>query len=79
MLYPEVPRRSSDIYILSKKLERLDLLAYEYYQDPRYWWIIAKANAVPGGTLIIPPNTRIRIPFPLNEFQIETLLSNKQF
>jgi hypothetical protein len=27
-----------------KGLDRIDLLAQRYYQDPTYWWVIAKAN-----------------------------------
>ena len=79
ILYPSLPRRSSDIYIISKQLQRLDLLAARYYDDSRYWWILKKANNLPGGTLHIPPGTRIRIPFPLTDFEIEQLIAEKQF
>ena len=42
--YPEIPVDISDIYIITKIGERLDLLANQYYQDPDLWWIITKAN-----------------------------------
>lgn len=43
-------------------LGRLDILAYLYYEDPRLWWVIARANRIKnpltdmevGQTLIIP-------------------------
>jgi len=40
---------------------RLDLVAYEYYGNPGWWWVIADANDIidifsikPGATLKIP-------------------------
>ena len=44
-----------------KELVRLDVLAGQYYQDARYYWIIAAASDI-GWSLQIPPNTRIVIP-----------------
>ena len=60
--YPEFSRKESDIYIISRKLERLDLLAERYYDDSRYWWVIARANNLGKGTLTIPAGRQIRIP-----------------
>ena len=60
--YPEFERKEDDIYIITRKLERLDLLADRYYEDSRYWWIIARANNIGKGTLTIPPGKQIRIP-----------------
>lgn len=79
ILYPRIPVKATDIYILSKKLDRLDNIAYEYYGDQRYWWIIKVANNLPGGTLQIPAGSRIRIPYPLNVTQIDELIKEKQF
>lgn len=79
MLYPKIPLKTSDIYILSKKLERMDLLANEYYGDPRYWWVIRKANKLPGGTLQIPAGKRIRIPYPLDATELQVLMAEMQF
>ena len=42
--YPEIPISENDIYILSKSTDRLDLLAKDYYNDVRLWWVISKAN-----------------------------------
>lgn len=77
--YPRIELRSTDIYIISKKTDRLDLLAYQYYGDVRYWVIIAKCNRLHSPSLRIPPNLRIRIPFPLNSGDIQTYFNEAQF
>ena len=60
--YPKFERKETDIYIITKKLERLDLLANHYYSDPRYWWVIARANNLGKGTLTVQPGLQLRIP-----------------
>jgi hypothetical protein len=77
--YPRFELKSSDIYIISKRSDRLDLLAYQYYGDVRYWVIIAKANKLHNATLKIPVGTRLRIPFPLNNGDTQVLFSDAQF
>jgi len=62
-IYPVIPiAPADDIYIRTTTPERLDKLALQFYQDASLWWIIATANNIGKGTLIIPSNTRIRIP-----------------
>jgi len=62
-IYPTMPiNPSQDIYIRTTTIERLDKLAYTFYGDASLWWIIATANSLGKGTLIIPSNTRVRIP-----------------
>lgn len=51
-----------DVYIFSRTGDRLDLLAHEFYQDVRLWWIIAEANNLGKGSFNIPPGLQIRIP-----------------
>tara|TARA_R110001592_G_scaffold26720_7_gene99730 strand:+ start:7643 stop:7942 length:300 start_codon:yes stop_codon:yes gene_type:complete len=64
--YPKFPKQSTDLYIISRELDRLDLLANEFYKDPRYWWVLAEANPTLGkGTFDIPAGLQIRVPFPL--------------
>ena len=62
ILYPTIPKSSSDIYIMARKGDRLDLLANSYYDDPTLWWVIAQANHLGKGTLSISEPQRIRIP-----------------
>jgi nucleoid-associated protein YgaU len=63
--YPEFPKKSTDLYIISREGDRLDNLAYEFYEDPRYWWILAEANKLGHGTLNVPPGLQLRIPLPI--------------
>jgi nucleoid-associated protein YgaU len=64
--YPKFPKKATDLYIISRELDRLDQLSNEFYKDPRYWWIIAEANPILGkGTLLVPPGIQLRIPYPL--------------
>lgn len=60
--YPVINKKSTDIYIVGSQHDRLDNLAYKYYEDARLWWIIARANNLGKGTLIVPIGTQIRIP-----------------
>lgn len=76
--YPTFPRKTTDTYIIAKRSDRLDLLAFQYYNDPRLYWIIQKTNALPMGSFMIPPGTRIRIPN-LTTDEINTALNEKQY
>jgi len=58
----EIPKSYDDRYIFSKEGDRLDLLAYEFYQDSRLWFLLACANNLGKGTLAIPPGLQLRIP-----------------
>ncbi len=60
--YPKFERKETDIYIITRELDRLDLLANQYYGDPRFWFVIARANNLGKGTLIVPPGLQLRIP-----------------
>jgi hypothetical protein len=52
----------SFILIRTTSTERLDKLAQRFYGDPTAWPIIAEANGIGKGTIVIPPNTRLQIP-----------------
>ena len=69
--YPKFPRKSTDLYIFSREGDRLDNLSNEFYEDPRYWWVIAEANGLAHGTLNIPAGQQIRIPMPIEELTTE--------
>jgi len=62
--YPEIPLSENDVYIVSKSTDRLDLLAKDYYNDIRLWWVISKANPnkVKRDSFFINPGQQIRIP-----------------
>jgi len=62
-ILPEIIPLESDVYVILPNAIRLDQLAYQYYGDPTYWWIIAHANHIKGSLyadegqkLFIPQN-----------------------
>ncbi len=65
--YPTLQKNPSDLYIISRDQDRLDLLSNEFYKDPRYWWVLAKANNLGKGTLDVPPGIQLRIPYPISD------------
>ena len=71
----QIPKRKSDYYINYKQGRmRMDILSYEYYNDPNYGWLIMQANPEYGSLEYkIPNNAIIRIPYPL-----ETVITQYQ-
>jgi len=66
-MYPNIPLSESDIYVITTVGDRLDSLAYSYYNDTGMWWIIAAANNnVTQGKLFPIPGTQLRIPTDLS-------------
>jgi len=72
--YPFIPYRDTDVYLIGRARQRLDNLAYDYYGDPQLWWIIAESNNIGKGTLSVPVNKRIRIPYPIDSSLVEELI-----
>ena len=61
--YPEIPLSENDVYAITTRGDRLDLLANQFYNDTTLYWIIATANpTIPQDSLSIPEGTQIRIP-----------------
>ena len=67
--YPKIPLDENDIYVETEFGDRLDLLAYQFYQDTSLYWIIASANPnkVDFGSLNISPGVQLRIPTNIND------------
>ena len=61
-IYPDVPANNTDYYVITTIEDRLDLMAYQFYQDASLWWIIASANALPGDSVYPPLGVQLRIP-----------------
>ena len=61
-IYPEIPLRDGDIYVASETGDRLDTLAYQYYEDASLWWIIAAANNIHNAPFGLTDGTILRIP-----------------
>lgn len=61
-IYPIIKASDTDLYIISEKGDRLDLLANKYYGDQTMWWIIATANNINDATFYVEPGIQLRIP-----------------
>lgn len=61
-LYPDIPLSANDSYVIAVLGDRLDLLAFDFYGDTSFWWVIASANALSGDSLYIQPGMQVRIP-----------------
>jgi len=66
---PSYKIQETDLYIFSREGDRLDLLANSFYSDPQLWWIIADANNLGKGSLMVPPGLQLRIPNPINDLR----------
>lgn len=61
--YPNIPLSVDDIYVVTTIGDRLDYLAYSYYNDSTLWWIISMANNnITKGSMFPIPGTQLRIP-----------------
>jgi len=65
-ILPNTTDNVNDIYIVTKRGDRLDLLAYNYYNDKTKWYIIAIANNLGNGSMILEPGLNITIPYNTN-------------
>lgn len=61
-IYPQIPLRNDDIYVATETGDRLDTLAYQYYNNSSYWWIIASANNIHNAPFGLKDGTILRIP-----------------
>tara|TARA_Y100000361_G_C11052710_1_gene286146 strand:- start:256 stop:561 length:306 start_codon:yes stop_codon:yes gene_type:complete len=66
--YPTIPVDITDVYIISRYGDRLDQMAYDFYQDSNLWWIISRANPgkISRDSFYITPGHQIRIPQDIN-------------
>jgi len=61
--YPDIPYAESDIFVVTVKGDRLDLLASQFYGDPNLWWVISISNKdLPQNSLTLPIGSQLRIP-----------------
>ena len=64
MLFPEIEKDIEDIYIRTLASDRMDSIAFSYYDDVTLWWVIAQANNIGKGTMQVEPGTILQIPNP---------------
>ena len=61
-IYPNIPLRDDDVYVMTETGDRLDTLAFQYYEYPSLWCIIASANNIHDAPLGFQDGTILRIP-----------------
>jgi len=61
-IYPNIPLRDDDTYIVTQTGDRLDTISYKYYGTSSYWWIVASANNIHDATFGLEDGTILRIP-----------------
>jgi phage tail protein X len=76
--YPVIPKSGTDRYIFSIPGDRLDNLAFTYYGNTSYWFILALANDLSTGTLVVPEKTQLRIPDKIILNSLPGLMQNSQ-
>ncbi len=65
-IYPNIPLKDNDIYVVTQTGDRLDTLANQFYSNSSYWWIIATANNIHDASLSVDDGTILRIPLDYN-------------
>jgi len=75
-IFPNIPVNENDQFIITTTADRLDKLADIFYDDQNLWWVIAASNGLGKGTLIVPANTKLRIPVK-QDFSQQITLINK--
>jgi phage tail protein X len=70
-IYPNIPMSDRDLYVATETGDRLDTLAYQFYNNASLWWIIASANNIHNAVFGLADGTIIRIPM-----NIENIISN---
>jgi hypothetical protein len=66
--FPPIPPTESDVYVITTEGDRLDLLAFTYYDDASLWWVISGINnGITFGSMFPEPGTQLRIPININE------------
>jgi hypothetical protein len=66
-IYPNIPKKDSDIHIVTQEGDRLDTLANQFYSDSSLWWIIATANNIHDASFAVAPGTTLRVPVDYNQ------------
>lgn len=58
----DIQSETNDLYIQITNITRLDRLAYDYYNDPKLWWVIAQVNNIKNPLTDLEIGMLIRIP-----------------
>jgi len=61
-IYPNIPLKDNDIYIVTQTGDRLDTLANQFYGNSSLHWIILAANNIHDAPFAFEDGTILRIP-----------------
>ncbi len=66
--YPSIPLNNDDIQIITDSGDRLDNLAFQFYNDTSYWiWIVlANPDKLKRDSYYVPAGVHLRIPSDIN-------------
>jgi hypothetical protein len=66
--YPDIPLSEDDVFIYTMRGDRLDNLAYQFYNDSTLWWVLSIANPdLPNDSLYPTLGYQLRIPSNINQ------------
>ena len=68
--------QDSFVTVTIENENRLDIISYQYYETPRFWWVIALANNIID-PFDIPIGTTLRIPIIVSLYNEGGVLSEK--
>ena len=77
--YPPSVNQGDDYYIIVGEGDRLDNIAFDFYGDPKLWWVIASENNLPGDSLYIPGpdcGKQLKIPATAEGVQARYIVEN---
>ena len=79
VFYPPSVNQEGDYYIIAGEGDRLDNIAFDFYGDPKLWWVIASENNLPGDSLYIPGpdcGKQLKIPATAEGVQARYIVEN---
>lgn len=65
---PNLDPQPNDIFYTVTRMDRIDLIAYRFYNSSEAWWIIALANDLRLLPNDLRENMKLRIPAPTRVF-----------
>ena len=66
---PNIPYTEADHYVQVSTFDRLDTISQQFYNTPKFWWVIAAANNLGKGSIMIERGGILRIPSNPNKIE----------
>lgn len=67
-IFPNFPPSIDDTWIITESGDRLDKMAFEFYKDTSYWWVLAEVNNIPKDSLYPEVGIQMRIPNSIQQY-----------